>query len=252
MLPRQGSFPLPRRVSLPLLARSRLGSAEAGTAVAHRCLQGHFKEVPLLADALLPRRCHRVALVCSLGSEIQPFAPALRPALLRPRLTPPRPSDAVTDTLLRFARRAAEVSHGKTLHFPEVAAGCTRAHVRRSIGCPRPRPGCPTALALYPMSVRRPLVLPPVSSPPRITATQLPLASGSAPCGPQRTCTSKFSIMRGTPGSPLSRGRRICLSLGFPDSLASGNPGRYPGRRPWVPSPDGRPSRQPASPERTR
>jgi hypothetical protein len=71
---------------------------------------------------------------------------------------------------------------------------------RRSIGYPRPMPGCPTALALYPLSVRRPPVLPPASSPPRITATQLPLAIGSAPCGPNRICTSKFSIVRGTHG----------------------------------------------------
>ena len=63
--PRQGSFLLPRRVSLPLLARARLGSAGAGIAVAHRRLQGLVKEVQLLAGALLPRRCHRVALVCS-------------------------------------------------------------------------------------------------------------------------------------------------------------------------------------------
>jgi hypothetical protein len=62
---RQGSLPWPRRVSLPLLVRSRLGSAEAGTAVAQRCLQGLVKEVQLLTAALLPRRCHRVALVCS-------------------------------------------------------------------------------------------------------------------------------------------------------------------------------------------
>src|SRR6202040_3082355 len=63
--PRQGSFPLPRRVSLRLLARPCLGSAEARVAVAHCCLQGLVKEVQLLANALLPLRSHRVALVCS-------------------------------------------------------------------------------------------------------------------------------------------------------------------------------------------
>jgi hypothetical protein len=44
-----------------------------------------------------------------------------RSALLWPRLTPPRPSDAVAGTLLRFARRTGEGSHGKTLHFPGAA-----------------------------------------------------------------------------------------------------------------------------------
>jgi hypothetical protein len=206
---------LPRRVSLRLLARPCLGSAEARLAVAHRCLQSLVKEVQLLADALLPRRFHRVALVCSLA---QRFSPSRLPhgwALLWPRLTPPRPSDAVADTLLRFARRAEEVSHGKTLHFLGATAGFTRARDRRSIGRPRPSPGCPTALALYPVPVRRLPDLPPASSPPRIAATQLPpvqargrlLAIGSAPCGPKRTCTSKFNAMRGTRWVPAFAGK---------------------------------------------
>ena len=97
------------------------------------------------------------------------------------------------------ARRAEKVSHGKTLNYHGAAAGFTRARDGRSIGRPRPWPGCPTALALYPISVRRPPALPPASSPPRIAATQLPLAIGSAPCGPKRTFTSKFNAMRGTP-----------------------------------------------------
>jgi hypothetical protein len=56
--------------------------------------------------------------------------------------------------------------------------------------------------------------LPPASSPPRIAATQLPpvqargrlLAIGSAPCGPKRTCTSKFNAMRGTRWTPAFAG----------------------------------------------
>ena len=173
---------------------------------------GPRRRGPIARRCLLPRCCHRGALVSSLA---QRFGPSRRPrgsVLLWPRLTPPRPSDAVAGTLLRFARRAGEVSHGKTLHFPEAAAGSTRARDRRSIGRPRPMPGCPTALALYPVPVRRLPVLPPASSPPRIAAAQLPLASGSAPCGPKRTCTSQFSIMRGTHGSRLSPGKRekIC------------------------------------------
>jgi hypothetical protein len=133
-----------------------------------------------------------------LAQRLSPSRLPHRWALLWPRLTPPRPSDAVADTLLRFARRAEEVSHGKTLHFLGVTAGSTRARDRRSIGRPRPSPSCPTALALYPMSVRRLPDLPRASSPPRIAATQLPLAIGSAPCGPKRTFTSKFNAMRGT------------------------------------------------------
>src|SRR5207253_7915442 len=93
------------------------------------------------------------------------------------------------------ARRAEEVSHGNSLHFLGSAAGSTRACGGRSIGRPRLLPGCPTALALYPISVRRPPDLPPASSPPRIAAAQLPLAIGSAPRGPKRTFTSKFSAL---------------------------------------------------------
>jgi hypothetical protein len=143
------------------------------------------------------RQCLAAAPLSSSGSGLLPslrwgrllaqrFSPSRLPhrwALLWPLLTPPRPSGAVTDTLLRFARKAGEVSHGKTLHFLGATAGSTRARDGRSIGRPRPSPGCPTALALYPMSVRRLPDLPPASSPPRIAATQLPLAIGSAPCG---------------------------------------------------------------------
>jgi len=107
------------------------------------------------------RRCLAAAPLSSSGSGLLPrfregrllaqrFSPSRLPhgwALLWPRLTPPRPSDAVADTLLRIARRAEEVSHGKTLHFLGATAGFTRARDRRSIGRPRPSPGCPTALA---------------------------------------------------------------------------------------------------------
>ena len=90
-------------------------------------------------------------------------------------------------------------------HAAQLAAqpAIQAAYGRRNIGRPRPMPGCPTALALYPISVRRPPVLPPASSPPRITARQLPLAIGSAPCGTKRT--SKFSAMRGTHGPRFHR-----------------------------------------------
>src|SRR5208283_3877796 len=205
--PRQGSFPLPRRLSLLLLARPRPGSAEARTAVAHRCLQGLVKEVQLLADALPPRRFHRVALVCSLA---QRFSPSRRPREAGPTMASADSSAAIGCRRRHpapAARRADEVSHGNALHFLGSAAGSTRACDGRSIGRPRPWPGCPTALALYPMSVRRPPDLPPASSPPRIAATQLPSAIGSAPCGPKRTCTSKFTAMRGTPWVPAFAGK---------------------------------------------
>ncbi|MGH7050844.1 MAG: hypothetical protein ACREE5_09395, partial [Acetobacteraceae bacterium] len=45
------------------------------------------------------------------------------PGLLRPLLTSPHPSRVVADPLLRIARRDAEISQGKTLLFPSVAAG---------------------------------------------------------------------------------------------------------------------------------
>src|SRR5690606_14113193 len=66
----------------------------------------------------------------------------------------------------------------------------------------------PTAPAFYPVPVRPLRSLPPASSPPRLTATQLPLASDSGRHGSQRTSTSNISAMPGAPhqiGSLLVR-----------------------------------------------
>src|SRR5690606_41263024 len=50
------------------------------------------------------------------------------------------------------------------------------------------------------LPIFRPLrSLPPASSPPRLTATQLPLASDSGRHGSQRTSTSNISAMPGAP-----------------------------------------------------
>src|SRR5690606_13766149 len=57
----------------------------------------------------------------------------------------------------------------------------------------------PTAPAFYPVPVRPLRSLPPASSPPRLTATQLPLASDSGRHGSQRTSTSNISAMPGAP-----------------------------------------------------
>jgi len=65
-----------------------------------------------------------------------------------------------------MTRRDAEVSQGKTLLLPSVAAGFTCARVRVIIGHPHPRLGYPAAPALYPISVRRLRVWPPASFPP--------------------------------------------------------------------------------------
>ena len=139
---------MPRRLGLRLLARPRPGSAEARPAVAHRGLQGLVEEVQLLADALLPHRFHRVVLVCSLAQRFSPshlphrsgatMASADSSAAIECRRRHPSP----------VVRRAEEASHGKTLHFPGVAAGSTSACDGRSIGRPRLSPGCPTRTGL--------------------------------------------------------------------------------------------------------
>jgi len=61
--------------------------------------------------------------------------------------------------------RNAEISQGKTLILPSVAAGFTCARVRLAFGRSRPLPGYPTAPACYPMSVRQLQGLPPAASP---------------------------------------------------------------------------------------
>jgi len=48
-----------------------------------------------------------------------------------------------------------EISQGKSWLLRSVLAGFTTVRVRMTIGPPRPLPGYPTTLALYPVSVRR-------------------------------------------------------------------------------------------------
>src|SRR5690625_2511072 len=71
--------------------------------------------------------------------------------------------------------------------------------VRTTIGPHHPRLAYPTAPAFYPVPVRPLRSLPPASSPLRLTATQLPLASDSGRHGSQRTSTSNISAMPGAP-----------------------------------------------------
>jgi len=96
------------------------------------------------------------------------------------------------------ARRSEQVSQGKTLLLRSGAAGFTCARVQVTIGRPRPLPGYPTAPASYPISVRRLRTRPPASSPPRLTATQLPSVCDSHHQGSQRTYTSCINAMPGT------------------------------------------------------
>src|SRR5690606_37433887 len=82
--------------------------------------------------------------------------------------------------------------------------------VRTTIGPHHPRLAYPTAPAFYPVPVRPLRSLPPASSPPRLTATQLPLASDSGRHGSQRTSTFNISAMPGAPqgtGAPRRASR---------------------------------------------
>src|SRR5690625_7506239 len=120
--------------------------------------------------------------------------------------------------------------------------------VRTTIGPHHPRLAYPTAPAFYPVPVRPLRSLPPASSPPRLTATQLPLASDSGRHGSQRTSTSNISAMPGAPhqlGSlrapDLARialeakgerhhGRDRLLAWAFGGGFAAGGaPGQLPG-----------------------
>ncbi len=80
----------------------------------------------------------------------QRFSPSRRPREADPTMASADPSSTIGCRRRHptpVARRAGEVSHGKTLHFLGSAAGSTRACDGRSIGRPRLLPGCPTALA---------------------------------------------------------------------------------------------------------
>lgn len=82
-----------------------------------------------------------------------------------------------------------EISQGKTLVFPSVAAGFTGVPFRMIIGRDHPQLAYPDTPAFYPVPVRPLRIWPPASSPPRLATTQLPSARGSHHQGPQRTST---------------------------------------------------------------
>src|SRR5690606_33754639 len=107
------------------------------------------------------------------------------------------------------------------------------------IGPHHPRLAYPTAPAFYPVPVRPLRSLPPASSPPRLTATQLPLASDSGRHGSQRTSTSNISAMPGAPhqieslrGSDLARSALSHLPHQLLDKGCSGHGARQGGSLP--------------------
>jgi hypothetical protein len=125
-------------------------------------------------------------------------------APIRDRCRPPAP----------IVRRGREISQGKTLILRSVAAGFTFARVRLAFGRSRPLPGYPTAPASYPMSVRQLRALPPASSPPHLTVTQLPLANGSGQrpvedSHLQDQCHAWHTDVDGAPAHAMTRYHRL-------------------------------------------
>src|SRR5262249_61336923 len=75
--------------------------------------------------------------------------------LLRPMLTSLASSPDVAAAIVRIVRTQREISQGKLCILHSDFAGLTLAVYGMAIGSPRLMPGCPTTLALYPVSVRR-------------------------------------------------------------------------------------------------
>ena len=159
---RQGSFLFRRRGPLLLLVRPSSGSAFTRDAGAHGLLPPFKGRVgrPCLAAALCP-------------SSPPDWLLAVEDSALHPSRTG-RTNMASADFSGAFPHRcrcgspdgigtAPEISQGKPCILPSVPAGFTNAHVRMTIGPPRPWPGYPTAPALYPVPVRRVRVLPSAS-----------------------------------------------------------------------------------------
>jgi hypothetical protein len=176
----QGSLSVQRRGCLPLLKRSRSGSAFSARAGAHALPTGST----CLAVAPHPSSI----LVCSLPQRVRPFVSSRR--LLWPLLTSLHPSRTVAVVVVWFAQTDVETSQGKSCLFPSVPAGFTPAALRMTTGHPHPLLGYPAADAFYPVSVRRVRVLPYASFRFRLAADTLASASGSGHHGPQRTFTS--------------------------------------------------------------
>ena len=100
--------------------------------------------------------------VCSPHQEVSPFPARPGPVLWR-LLTPPCPSNAIADAVVRINRTGPEASQGKPRLFPAVPAGFTPAASGQLSGVTAMGRLTPRSLALYPIPVRRGRVSPPAS-----------------------------------------------------------------------------------------
>ena len=128
-----------------------------------RLPRGAPRQPELVRHAFLRLHTRRVIRVCSQHQEVQPFPPARPGPVLWRLLTPPCPSSAIADAVVRINRTGPEASQGKPCLFPAVPPDL-----------PPPRPGSfraspsdagspPRSLAFYPVPVRRGRVSPPAS-----------------------------------------------------------------------------------------
>lgn len=116
--PRLDSPPTPTVLAAPLWAQ--IGFRPL------RLPRGAPRQPVLVRHAFLRLHARRVIRVCCLHQEVQPFPARPGPVLWR-LLTPPRPSNAIADAVVRINRTGPEASQGKPCLFPAVPAGCTPA-----------------------------------------------------------------------------------------------------------------------------
>jgi hypothetical protein len=173
---RQDSFLIPYRKRSWLLARRGSGSAFPSDAVARRVPRGFVQKPPWSNTALLPLHAHRMVQAAPWlsNSALRPVARTTMASAdfslpVRGRCQPPAPAN----------RRGREISQGKTLILPSIAAGFTCVVSVWLSGFPiRRRVTPPHRPCIRFLFVSSEFCLK-ASSPPHLAVTQLPSANGS-------------------------------------------------------------------------
>ena len=154
---------IPCRGRLWLLGWCRFGPAVSASIVAQCRLEGFVEEVPLVGAApRLRRGMLAAASRPSIGpscSFVVEFGPSPGGVLFPWATMASADFSPPIGCRCRFpapvARKAEEISQGKTLLLPSSAAGFTAVVYGLAVGLSRPTPGYPTIAALYPVPVRR-------------------------------------------------------------------------------------------------
>ena len=194
------SPPTPTTLAAPLPLWAQIGFRP------FRLPSGAPRQPELVRHAFPRLHARRVIRVCSLHQEVQPFPARPGPVLWR-MLTPPCPSNAIADAVVRINRTGPEASQGKPRLFPAIPAEFTPPRVRVAFGLYRILPAHPVVMGLLSDSC---------SSGPRFASgsLQLPPHDGH-PC-PRLSGSALPRSVRDSHSRP-----RACLAIGIGEDRRS-------------------------------